>query len=62
LTKGKSRDVCEKEADDATWSITRPITIDDSVANISYTKTPDNKYKPLLVSVESLFNKTKMLV
>lgn len=51
LVKSKSKDVTDREGDDMSWSLSRPITIDDSVANISYTKTPDNKYRPVLVSL-----------
>ncbi|XP_052771503.1 rho GTPase-activating protein 19-like isoform X1 [Mya arenaria] len=48
LTKGKSRDLSNKENDDVQWSMTPSVAIDDSVANISYLKTPDNKYTPFL--------------
>ncbi|XP_053407003.1 rho GTPase-activating protein 19-like isoform X2 [Mercenaria mercenaria] len=48
LSRHKSRDVCESEDSDVTWSITKPIMVDDSIANISYMKTPDNRYTPVL--------------
>lgn len=48
LARHKSRDICDGEDRDVTWSITKPIMIDDSVANISYMRTPSNKYLPTL--------------
>jgi len=48
LTRGKSRDLCDVE-NEVPCVVPIPITINDSVANISYMKTPDNKYKPILV-------------
>ena len=36
-----------------TWGITKPINIDDTPIDnesISYTKTPDNKLRPVMVS------------
>ncbi|KAL4231843.1 Rho GTPase-activating protein 19 [Mactra antiquata] len=47
LSKTKCRDDCENN-EDVKWSITKPIMIDDTVSNITYMKTPDNKYTPTL--------------
>ncbi|XP_060575302.1 rho GTPase-activating protein 19-like [Ruditapes philippinarum] len=54
LSRTKSRDLCESEDADLTWGVTKPIMIDDSVANITYMKTPDNRYTPTLVSISKL--------
>lgn len=47
LAKNKQRGSDDCSAG-LSWGITKPVEIDDTVANITYTKTPDNKYRPVL--------------
>ncbi|XP_052228848.1 rho GTPase-activating protein 19-like [Dreissena polymorpha] len=45
----KSHEICDsKSGDELRLNLTKAISIDDTVANITYTMTPDNKLKPLL--------------